>query len=62
MNRIMPLIFELVLLFAAIYKSITYWGSFKELNRFRLASILLRDQVIYFIMYVYILFILASEG
>ncbi|KAL5514174.1 hypothetical protein ACEPAG_2262 [Sanghuangporus baumii] len=46
---ILPLIFEIVLLGVAVHKSITYWGSFKELGRFKLASILLRDQIIYFI-------------
>ncbi|EJD05366.1 uncharacterized protein FOMMEDRAFT_26306 [Fomitiporia mediterranea MF3/22] len=49
---VVPLFFEIVLLTVAIRKSITYWGSLRGLGRFKLAYILLRDQIIYFVMYV----------
>lgn len=58
----MPLIFELVLLAVATYKTINYWGSLRELGRFKLASILLRDQVIYFLMYVHFLCYCTQEA
>ena len=50
MSRLLPLFFEVVLLSVAIYQTVTYWATFKDLSSYKLIAILLRDQVLYFLM------------
>ena len=48
--RLLPLLFEVVLLSVAVHKTVTYWATFKDLSSYKLIFILLRDQVLYFLM------------
>ena len=50
LSRLLPLFFEVVLLSVAIYQTVTYWATFKDLSSYKLIAILLRDQVLYFLM------------